>query len=84
MRSWRKRRVGEDRHGVAGPTPESITRIREQVGDAIGIKAAGGTNDLGTLPDLYRRALRGFGLGWRTATSSLGDVRHLPSGAVET
>ena len=53
------------------------------MGDAIGIRAAGGTKDLGTLLDLYRRGLRGFGLGWRTATSSLGDTPDLPSGAVE-
>ncbi len=66
-----------------GATAENIDLIKAHVGQAIGIKAAGGIRDLATLLDLYRRGARRFGLGWRTATSILEEVRSLPGGAVE-
>ena len=64
-----------------GATPQNISLIKSHVGEAIGIKAAGGIRDLETLLDLYRRGARRFGLGWRTATSILEQARALPDGA---
>jgi len=66
-----------------GATPQNISLIKAHVGDAIGIKAAGGIRDLPTLLDLHSRGARRFGLGWRTATSILEQVKALPSGAAE-
>jgi len=66
-----------------GATLENIALIKAHVGDAIGIKAAGGIRGLETLLELYRRGARRFGLGWRSATRILEQVKALPSGAVE-
>jgi deoxyribose-phosphate aldolase len=63
-----------------GATPQNISLIRSRVGDAIGIKAAGGIRDLATLVDLYSRGARRFGLGWRTATGILEQARAEPGG----
>ncbi len=50
---------------------EYISLMRECVGDAIGIKAAGGIRDLATVLDLYERGARRFGVGVGSAASIL-------------
>ena len=63
-----------------GATPQNISLIKARVGDAVGVKAAGGIRDLATLLDLYSRGARRFGLGWRTATGILEEARAHPGG----
>jgi deoxyribose-phosphate aldolase len=50
-----------------GATLENVALIKACVGDAVGIKAAGGIRDLETLKEMYRLGARRFGLGVRTA-----------------
>jgi deoxyribose-phosphate aldolase len=66
-----------------GATPENISMIKGHVGERVGVKAAGGIRDLATLLELYRRGARRFGLGWRTASGILEQVRGLPGGVAE-
>ena len=51
-----------------GATLENVALIKSCVGDAIGIKAAGGIRGLETLIEMYRRGARRFGIGLSTAT----------------
>lgn len=50
-----------------GATLENVALIKSFVGDAIGIKAAGGIRHLETVKEMYRLGARRFGLGFRTA-----------------
>ncbi len=50
-----------------GATPGNVALIKSCVGDAIGIKAAGGIRSLDTLEQLYRLGARRFGIGYRSA-----------------
>jgi deoxyribose-phosphate aldolase len=63
-----------------GATPENISLIKSRVGEAVGVKAAGGIRDLATLLELYRRGARRFGLGWRTATGILEEAQAARDG----
>jgi deoxyribose-phosphate aldolase len=58
-----------------GATAQNISLIKARVGEAIGVKAAGGIRELATLLELHRRGARRFGLGWRTATGILEEAR---------
>ena len=66
-----------------GATLENVSLIKAHVGERIAMKAAGGVKDLPTLLEMARRGVSRFGLGWRTATEILNQVRALPGGAVE-
>ena len=50
-----------------GATLQNVALIQSCVGDAIGIKAAGGIRSLRTLEELYRLGARRFGIGFRSA-----------------
>jgi deoxyribose-phosphate aldolase len=54
-----------------GATPENVALIKSCVGDAIGVKAAGGIRELDTLMEMYRLGARRFGLGLRSAVQIL-------------
>jgi deoxyribose-phosphate aldolase len=66
-----------------GATPENVALIKRHVGDAIGVKAAGGVRGLETLLALYRNGARRFGLGWKGARTVLARVRSLGPEGVE-
>ena len=51
----------------SGATLENIALIKSHVGDAIGIKAAGGVRGFETLMEMYRRGARRFGVSAKTA-----------------
>ena len=57
---------------------EYISLMHACVGDAIGIKAAGGIRDLATLVDLYERGARRFGVGVGSATHILQQCPDAP------
>lgn len=61
-----------------GPKPttvDTIKLIKETIGDAAKIKAAGGVRDLQTLIDMYAVGCDRFGLGVRTAETILMEAR---------
>ena len=57
-----------------GATLENIVLIKSCVGDAIGIKAAGGIRSLETIRAMYRLGARRFGIGLRSAPLILGPT----------
>ena len=57
-----------------GATPENIALIKAHVGDAIGIKAAGGIRSLAVLLEMHRLGARRFGLGLTTGTAILEEA----------
>jgi deoxyribose-phosphate aldolase len=59
-----------------GATVENVALIQSCVGDAIGIKAAGGIRSLGTLEELYSLGARRFGIGYRSAQPILDQCRR--------
>jgi deoxyribose-phosphate aldolase len=61
----------------SGATLENIALIKRHVGDAIGVKAAGGVRGLETLMEMYRRGARRFGLSWKGAVKVLEQARAL-------
>jgi deoxyribose-phosphate aldolase len=58
-----------------GATAHNVALIKACVGDAIGIKAAGGIRSLDMLEDLYRLGARRFGIGYRSAQPILEQCR---------
>jgi deoxyribose-phosphate aldolase len=58
-----------------GATLKNVALIKSCVGDAIGIKAAGGIRDLETLEQMYDRGARRFGIGFRSAQLILEQCR---------
>lgn len=62
----------------AGTTVERVALIKSFVGDAIGIKAAGGIRSLETLRQMYQAGARRFGIGYRSARQILapGPAQH--------
>jgi len=66
-----------------GATPENIALMKSCVGDAIGVKAAGGIRDLDTLVELYRRGAERFGIGLKSAIKIFEQCAELPGGVVE-
>jgi deoxyribose-phosphate aldolase len=67
----------------SGATLENIALIKRHVGDAIGVKAAGGVRGLETLVEMYRRGARRFGLSWKGALAVLERVRALGPDGVD-
>ena len=57
--------------------------MKSCVGDAIGVKAAGGVRDLETLVELYRRGARRFGIRLKSAINIFDECAELPGGMVE-
>lgn len=58
-----------------GATPRNVALIKSCVGDAIGIKAAGGIRSLEMLRQLYCLGARRFGIGHRSAQPILEQCR---------
>ena len=52
-----------------GATVENVSLMKSVVGDAVGIKAAGGVKDLTTLLELHRCGAERFGIGLASAKS---------------
>jgi deoxyribose-phosphate aldolase len=61
-----------------GATLENVALIKSKVGDAIGVKAAGGIRDLTTLIEMYKLGVRRFGIGLKSFTSILEEAFVLP------
>ena len=67
----------------SGATLQNIALIKGHVGDAVGVKAAGGIRDLNTLLEMYKLAPRRFGLGLNSSTKILEEAFALSPGFVE-
>lgn len=67
----------------SGATLENVALIKQHVGSAIAIKAAGGIRGLETLVEMYRLGATRFGIGLRHAESILGQCASLPRGCIE-
>ncbi len=67
----------------SGATLRNISLIKAHVGDAVGVKAAGGIRDLKTLLDMYRLGARRFGLGLKSSTKILEEAFAFPGGSME-
>ncbi len=57
-----------------GATMENVSLIKSHVGDAIGVKAAGGVRNLKAVLDLYECGARRFGIGRASATKILEEA----------
>ncbi len=66
-----------------GATPKNVALLKSCVGDAIGVKAAGGVRDLETFVELYQRGARRFGIGLKSAINIFEQCAALPGGMVE-
>ena len=64
---------------ITGATLKNIALIKAHVGDALGVKAAGGIRDLKTVLEMYKLGARRFGLGLRSSTKIL-EERFFHSG----
>jgi deoxyribose-phosphate aldolase len=69
--SWVKTGTG---WAPTGASVERCRKMKEAVGDACGVKAAGGVRTLDMLLDLYAVGVRRFGIGVKTARSILEEV----------
>jgi deoxyribose-phosphate aldolase len=67
----------------SGATLRNIALIKGHVGDAVGVKAAGGIRDLNTLLEMYKLGARRFGLGLKSSTKILEEAFALSVGFVE-
>jgi deoxyribose-phosphate aldolase len=67
----------------SGATLKNIALIKGHVGDAVGVKAAGGIRDLNTLLEMYKLGARRFGLGLKSSTKILEEAFALSVGFVE-
>jgi deoxyribose-phosphate aldolase len=66
-----------------GATYENVTLIKSHVGNAIGVKAAGGIRDLKTVLEMYRLGVRRFGVGLQSGVKILEQAFALPDGRIE-
>lgn len=66
-----------------GATPENIALMKACVGEACGVKAAGGVRSLETLVQLYKLGATRFGIGSEAATRIFEECAALPGGVVE-
>jgi len=66
------------RWAATGATPEDVALIKSFVGDAIGIKAAGGIRSLATLLELYEAGARRFGISAASALKILEECGKQP------
>lgn len=67
---------------ATGATPHNVSLIKAAIGDAAGIKAAGGVRDLKTLVELYRCGATRFGISHRSGAKILDECAGLPGGEV--
>jgi deoxyribose-phosphate aldolase len=67
-----------------GATIENISLIKAHVGDAIGVKAAGGVRDLETLLGMYLRGARRFGVGLKSGIKILEQAYAVQDGILDT
>ena len=66
-----------------GATVENVALIKSFVGDAIGIKAAGGIRDVATLIEMYRRGATRFGISVKSSAKIIEECNAQHGGAVE-
>jgi len=66
-----------------GATLHNVALIKSAVGDAAGVKAAGGVRDLKTVVDMFRLGVSRFGVGLVSGVQILEECAALPGGAVE-
>jgi deoxyribose-phosphate aldolase len=66
-----------------GATTHNIALIRAAIGNAAGIKAAGGVRDLKTLVELHRCGATRFGISHVSGARILSECAALPDGVVE-
>lgn len=66
-----------------GATLHNVALIRSAVGDAAGVKAAGGVRDLETLVEMLRLGASRFGIGLASGEKILEGCSALPGGCVE-
>jgi deoxyribose-phosphate aldolase len=79
--SWVKTGTG---WATTGATYENVSLIKDQVGEAIGIKAAGGVRDLETLLGMYQRGVRRFGVGLKSGIKILEQAYTIPDEILDT
>lgn len=78
--SWVKTGTG---WAKTGATFENVSLIKAHVGDAIGVKAAGGVRDLHTLLGMYLRGVRRFGVGLKSGVKILEEAYAIPEGCID-
>ncbi len=66
-----------------GATFDNVSLIKAHVGDAIGVKAAGGVRDLATVLGLYQRGVRRSGVGLKSGIKILELVYAVPGGILD-
>ena len=66
-----------------GATFDNVSLIKAHVGDAIGIKAAGGVRDLETVLGMYQRGVRRFGVGLKSGIKILEQAYAIPGGVLD-
>jgi deoxyribose-phosphate aldolase len=66
-----------------GATFENVSLIKAHVGEAIGVKAAGGVRDLHTLLGMYLRGVRRFGVGLKSGVKILEEAYAIPDGCID-
>jgi deoxyribose-phosphate aldolase len=66
-----------------GATLSNVALIKSHVGDAVGVKAAGGIRDLKTLLTMYNLGARRFGLGLNSSQKILEEAYAFPGEIIE-
>jgi deoxyribose-phosphate aldolase len=78
--SWVKTGTG---WAPTGATLSNVALIKSHVGDAVGVKAAGGIRDLKTLLTMYTLGARRFGLGLNSSQKILEEAYAFPGEMIE-
>ncbi len=63
-----------------GATLHNVRLIKSVVGDAAGVKAAGGVRDLQTIVDMIRLGVNRFGIGLKSCRAVFDELAALPAG----
>jgi deoxyribose-phosphate aldolase len=66
-----------------GATLENVALMKDTVGDAAQVKAAGGVRDLATVVEMIRRGVSRFGVGLTSGVKILEECAALPGGTTE-
>lgn len=66
-----------------GATFENVSLIKAHVGEAVGVKAAGGVRDLHTLLGMYMCGVRRFGVGLKSGIKILEEAYAIPEGSID-
>jgi len=74
--SWVKTGTG---WASPGTTAEQVRLIKQTVGNAARVKAAGGVRDLDTLLEMHRLGAERFGIGYKTAKAIFSEFSCRPS-----